>query len=161
MCNFRYPAKSFAIRHQMAMAVNLHMNNFKTINFNIVKDPQQMIVHSEPPSFALLSPEYPHPLNKGLIFKVLSKRLNYWIHPTQYRALASDGSVVVGGFIYELKKRPQTSKELKQLDLELLQQKFPEMKWVQFDNLSHRVDFLFDGDHELFGSYKALIRGVI
>ena len=148
----------------MAMAVNLHAKDFKSIDFFADNSQsQQVVLHVQPPSFALLSIEYPHPLNKGLIFKVFQKRLKYWIQPMQYRALKSDGSIVVGGFIYELKKRPSTSRELKLRDFELLQRKFPEQKWVPFARLSHRVDFLLDGDQdkELFGDYSALIRGMM
>src|SRR5699024_3489784 len=108
------------------------------------------LIHCQPPSFLLQSSEYPHLLNKGLIFKVFYKRIKYWIHPLEYRGLTSDGSIIAGGHIYELKKKPTVSRELRDLDFELLQLKYPDIKWVPLSYMSHRVDFLLDDDKRLF-----------
>ena len=147
----------------MALAVRWHESNFHRCDFfpKPAHDVPNPLIHTQPTSFLLQSGEHPHPLNKELIFKVFYKRFKYWIHPVEYRALKSDGTVVVGGFIYELKKKPNAGPNLKKYDFELLQLKFPVIKWVALADISHRVDFLLDDDQQLFAEYKALIRGVI
>ena len=162
MCNFRNPCKSFAIRHQLSLAVRLNLQKFVDTDFFVdaTAETTNPILHSRPESFDLKSTQYPHPLNKSILFKVYFKRHKFWIEPKAYHGLKIDGSIVVEGPIYELKKRPRVGQQLKEFDL--LQIKFA-TKWVRLEHLSHRVDFLLQDiqGEDFFGEYKALIRGFI
>ena len=160
MCNFINPAKSFAIRHQYSLGIRLGDPTFSEIDFTEADDDKRspfLAIPGQDTIIKLYSSEYPHPLNKGLIFKIVSKRTEYWMEPTMYYMRKSDGQLLAEGPVYELKKRTELNAELKKM-YDFLARKFPH-SYVLLDDLSYRVDYTFR--HTDFGDYIALIRGLI
>lgn len=167
MKNFKNPCKSFAMHHQLGLAVKLSHPNFANIDFflrtktDAASSARQanLLLPSLPNSMKLHSPEHPHRLNKNLAFKVNHHRFKYHILPCNYHKLKSDGSIYAEGLIYEEKKQTcNLPADLKE-QFNFFQIKFPVPKYVSLDNLHYRSDFLFQ--HADFGEFVAISKGLV
>ena len=165
MCNYRYPAQSFVVRHQMALAVRLSEDSFLQTDFFAEKTDNLSPLREPMPeqAIALATSEFPRTVKNDSVFKIFYKRHKYWIHPKAFFSLKNNGTIFAEGPIYEIKKPRVVPDEWKSFEHVTLKH---QRKWVAIDHLHHRVDFLVmkkDGKDEknLFGEYKALLRGVI
>lgn len=164
--NFKNPSKSFAVHHQLGLAVKLSNPSFSEIDFfqkstlaASTSRQASLILSTLPNSILLHSGEHPHRLNKNLAFKINYLRTKYWISPVKYHKVNSDGSIFAEGDIYEEKKNIANINSDLKAQFNFLTIKFPVTKYVNLDHLHYRADFIFS--HSDFGEFVALSKGLV
>lgn len=164
--NFKNPSRSFAVHHQLGLALKLSHPQFSDIDFfqkaslaSSSSRQASLILSTLPNSIVLHSAEHPHRLNKNLAFKINYIRTKYWISPVKYHKSNSDGSIFAEGNIYEEKKNIASINSNLKTQFHFLTVKFPVMKYVNLEHLHYRADFIFS--HSDFGEFVALSKGLV
>lgn len=168
MANFQNPPVSFAVRHQLSLAVNYVADQYSFFDFFETAQPSfdifSTLVHSLPDSQKLLAAEYPFNLSPVSIFQIANRRQKFWLRPVSFRKTI-DNSIFACGQVFEQQTTTENESIISKLQMKYCNPKCRHRcklsckcswKYIKIVNLGHRVDFLF-----VFNEYFYLIKGLI